>query len=146
MSTIGTTSLDRRLPIPCGKSSPCRLRILVVEDDADTLAATLEALDAIGHWATGVGSAESAMTRYLPGAFDLLMLDVSLPGLSGRDLAAKLLSTGHVPVIFASGEPAPAQPPSGSVWLCKPYALEELKRALSRLGLGRTQGTPSSQP
>lgn len=113
-------------------ADPNRLRILVVEDDADAMATSLEALRAIGHWATGVRSAESAITRYMRGAFDLLMLDVGLPGLSGKDLAAKLMAIERIPVIFASGEPEPAQPPAGSVWLRKPYALEDLNRALTR--------------
>ncbi|MCT8180219.1 MULTISPECIES: response regulator [unclassified Variovorax] len=113
-------------------ADPNRLRILVVEDDADAMATSLEALRALGHWATGVRSAESAITRYMRGAFDLLMLDVGLPGLSGKDLAAKLMAIERIPVIFASGEPEPAQPPAGSVWLRKPYALEDLDRALAR--------------
>lgn len=109
------------------------LRVLVVEDDADALGATLAALRALGHWATGVTSAESAIARYLPGAFDLLMLDVGLPGLSGQDLAAKLLSTERIAVIFASGSSPPARPPLGCAWLRKPYTLDELNNALTEL-------------
>jgi CheY-like chemotaxis protein len=48
---------------------PATLRILVVEDEPDALAATVELLQALGHWATGVKSAEVAKDRFLPGAF-----------------------------------------------------------------------------
>ena len=128
--------------LPAEAGGPRALRILMVEDDADAMATTLDILRSIGHWATGVSSAESAMARYLPGAFDLLMLDVNLPGLSGMDLAAKLLATHSIPVLFVSGEPEPAEHPHGdAVWLRKPYAIDELERALSRLSEAAGRGS-----
>jgi PleD family two-component response regulator len=48
-----------------------KLRVLLVEDDADTLATTLKLLEAMGHWATGVRSAEAAIARFFDGAFDV---------------------------------------------------------------------------
>lgn len=111
---------------------PPRLRILVVEDDPDTLTVTIELLRALGHWATGVRSAELALHRFLEGAFDLLIADVGLPGLSGRDLAEKLEARCALPVIFATGQPAPDQMPRHGIWLRKPYSIDQLQEALAR--------------
>jgi len=77
----------------------------LVEDDADTLATTLKLLEALGHWATGVKSAEAAIARFFDGAFDVVMVDIGLPALSGHDLAERLLHDHHVPVIFVTGYP-----------------------------------------
>ncbi|MDR6539746.1 response regulator [Variovorax soli] len=62
---------------------PQTLRILMVEDLPATLMMTVELLGELGHWAAGVTSAELALLRYPEGAFDVLMVDVGLPGLSG---------------------------------------------------------------
>lgn len=69
---------------------PSNLRILVVEDDTAALAATLEILETLGHWA-GVQSAEDAQARYIDGAFDVLMLDIGLPARSGVDFLESLI-------------------------------------------------------
>jgi CheY-like chemotaxis protein len=111
---------------------PKNLRVLLVEDDVDTLTATLKILEALGHWATGVKSAEAAIARFFDGAFDVVMVDIGLPALSGRDLAEKLLRDHRVPVIFVTGEAEPATALRGTMWLRKPYAVEQLVEALER--------------
>ncbi len=109
-----------------------KLRVLLVEDDVDTLTTTLKLLEALGHWATGVKSAEAAIGRFFDGAFDVVMVDIGLPALSGRDLAEKLLRDRRVPVIFVTGQPEPATAMRGTVWLRKPYTVEQLTQALAR--------------
>jgi CheY-like chemotaxis protein len=109
-----------------------KLRVLLVEDDADTLATTLGLLEAMGHWATGVRSAEAAIARFFEGAFDVVMVDIGLPALSGRDFAERLLHDHRVPVIFVTGQAEPAQAMAGTTWLRKPYTVEQLAQALAR--------------
>lgn len=112
------------------QGSPRKLRILAVEDDPDMLTITLELLRSLGHWATGVKSAEVAINRFLEGAFDVLMTDVNLPALSGLELAQKLQRHGF-PVIFATGRPPPLRLEPETFWLQKPYTVEQLEEALS---------------
>jgi CheY-like chemotaxis protein len=107
-----------------------KIRVLLVEDDTDTLATTLKLLEALGHWATGVTSAESALARFFDGAFDVVMVDIGLPALSGHDFAEKLLSDHSVPVIFVTGQAEPATAMQGTAWLRKPYTVEQLVDAL----------------
>lgn len=111
------------------QGSPRKLRILAVEDDPDMLTITLELLRSLGHWATGVKSAEVAINRFLDGAFDVLMTDINLPALSGLDLANKLQRRGF-PVIFATGRPPPPRLAPETFWLQKPYTVEQLEEAL----------------
>jgi len=112
---------------------PNKLRVLLVEDDADTLATTLKILEALGHWATGVKSAEAAISRFFEGAFDVVMVDIGLPALSGLDLAERLLRDHHVPVIFVTGQAQPVKTLEGTTWLRKPYTVEQLTEALEQV-------------
>lgn len=113
-----------------------RLRVLVVEDEPDALRLTVEMLQLLGHWATGVRSAEVAKDRFLEGAFDVLMTDIGLPALSGLDLAEILRSRYKLEIIFATGRPRPETPIPGSVWLQKPFDVEQLEAALRQIRQG----------
>jgi CheY-like chemotaxis protein len=112
------------------KTVPKSLRILVVEDDAAVLATTLEMLEALGHWATGVQSAESAKSRYIDGAFDVLLIDIGLPALSGLDFFEALNARPGLKVIFATGRARPEKLVPGTVWLQKPFGFQELESVL----------------
>ena len=108
-----------------------KLRVLLVEDDVDTLAATLQLLETLGHWATGVKSAEAAIARFLDGAFDVVMVDIGLPALSGHDFAERLLRDHRVPVIFVTGQAQPTTAMPGTAWLRKPYTVDQLTQVLA---------------
>jgi CheY-like chemotaxis protein len=108
------------------------LRVLVVEDDPEALSATVELLQLLGHWATGVKSAEVAKDRFIDGAFDILLTDIGLPALSGYDLVASLPQGRHrVHVIFATGHARPAQPMPNTFWLQKPFSADQLQAVLA---------------
>ena len=108
------------------------LRVLVVEDEPDALTAMLEMIALLGHWATGVSTAEGARDRFLDGAFDVLLTDVALPALSGFDLVDMLRERYSVQVIFASGKMQPANLADDTAWLQKPFGIDALSDALER--------------
>jgi PAS domain S-box-containing protein len=110
------------------------LRILVVEDNEDSRMLVCELLATLGHAVTGVGSAEEALEALQEGDFDTLFTDVSLPGISGVELAKT--AAAMVPglsIIFASGYGASISShlsiPSRS--LSKPYDLAQLRAVLA---------------
>jgi CheY-like chemotaxis protein len=125
---MSTTTLP--LPQEPGNAPAQSLRVLVVEDDPAVLAATVEMLQLLGHWAAGVKSAEVARDRFIDGAFDVLLTDIGLPALSGIDLVEILQAQRKLRVIFATGRPRPSQPIPGTVWLQKPFGVDELSDAL----------------
>lgn len=137
-STSHRPDEGRRTPIPVPDAHPLhtstarKLRVLVVEDDVDSLQLTQELLGLLGHWSAGVSSAEAAVARFSAGAFDVLLLDVHLPALSGPDLAEKLARLERLPVIFATGGARPADGSMRSIWLRKPYTTAQLEEALSQ--------------
>lgn len=116
------------------QSADVALRVLVVEDDPATLTLLLDVLTLLGHWATGVSTAEAAQDRFIEGAFDVVLTDLQLPGLSGLDLIGTLRRHCQVPVIVATAHPVtPDQLPTGSHWLEKPFRMADLTRALDAI-------------
>ncbi|MES2325033.1 MAG: response regulator [Pseudomonadota bacterium] len=82
----------------------CALRILVVEDNLDAQYLVCEMLKAFGHHADGVGHAEAALALLAQASYQVLFSDVSLPGMSGVDLARQALRIQPaLRVVFASG-------------------------------------------
>jgi two-component system OmpR family response regulator len=117
------------------------MRLLIVEDDAmlaDGLARTLRRA---GHTADCVSSAEHALLALDQEAFDVVLLDLGLPGSDGLELLAKVRKRGNnVPVIIISARDALGDRVKGldlgaDDYLVKPFELEELEarvRALIR--------------
>jgi len=107
-----------------------RLKLLVVDDDLESLLRTLDVLRAGGDWATGVQSAEGALVRFLEGAFDVLMTRVQLPGLPGTVLAQKLRERVELPVIYL-GAPDRSRLAPWAYVLSMPCTVRELQTALA---------------
>lgn len=85
-------------------------RVLVVEDDTDIgdlmqLALSRSLIDA-----TLIASAEEALTRLATESYDLILLDIALPGMSGLELCGQLKANPRlklIPVILVSGYHSP---------------------------------------
>ncbi|MDQ1922501.1 response regulator [Massilia pseudoviolaceinigra] len=110
------------------------LRILVVEDNLDSQYLVVEMLRAFGHEAEGVGDAENALAMMAQNSYNVLFSDVSLPGMSGVDMAREALRLqGGLNVIFASGygDALLRHVEFAHQSLQKPYELEQLQAALA---------------
>jgi len=134
-------------------------RILVVEDDP-RLAATLDrVLAAEGHDVEVAGDGTEALRRARERPFDLVVLDVMLPGLDGIAVCRRLRATGSVPILLLTAlggteERVRGLDSGADDYLVKPFAYEELlarTRALlrraapvERLGFADLRLEPSS--
>ncbi|WP_230492135.1 MULTISPECIES: PAS domain-containing protein [unclassified Janthinobacterium] len=121
---------DRRL---VGAPDPSGRRILLVEDNDDAREMTTEMLNMLGHTVHGVASAEAAMPLLAMPGLDVLVTDISLPTMSGLELARH--ARAHWPqldVVFASGHDwgASLMQDASARFLRKPFGLEELAGAL----------------
>jgi CheY-like chemotaxis protein len=111
-----------------------RLRVLVVEDNLDSQYLVCEMLSAFGHDNAGVAHAEAALEKLATGSFNVLFTDVSLPGMSGVELARRArAANGALQVIFASGygDALLRQLEFPYLSLQKPYEIEQLQKALA---------------
>lgn len=75
-------------------------RIFFVEDDASLRSGLTFALEKQGYAVTAAATRAEAEALWQPGAFDLVILDVSLPDGSGYDLCRSIRQTSQVPLIF----------------------------------------------
>jgi len=112
------------------------LRLLVVEDNPDARYLVCETLRTLGHEVQAVASGEEALPWLAREHFDVLFTDVSLPGMTGVELARQALRTRPaLQLLFASGYgdeltrhlEFPAQS------LQKPYDIEQLQAVLEQL-------------
>jgi CheY-like chemotaxis protein len=110
------------------------LDILVIEDDPRVLAATLSALEALGHRPTGCADPHRAldMVRNAP-RLDLVISDVLMPGKTGPEVIAEIHPLfPDLPVMFVTGfaGEAGAADFGGHTVLRKPYTLPALQAAI----------------
>ena len=113
------------------------LRLLVVEDNSDARYLVCETLRALGHEVEAVGSGEEALPQLAQHNFDVLFTDVSLPGMSGVDLARQAVQQKpELALLFASGygEELTRHLEFPSQSLQKPYDIEQLQAVLEQIG------------
>jgi len=109
------------------------LRVLVVEDNADSQAMVCELIGMLGHTVNGVCNGEQAWDLLQAHDVDILFTDISLPGMSGIELARRVRESGKpVRIIFSTGYGKDALEQTGlqARLLRKPYDLMDLKAAL----------------
>jgi two-component system, cell cycle response regulator CpdR len=83
---------------------PSLLRILYVEDNPVVREVTAELLINDQRHIVALGTAEEALQEFAEQTFDVVITDISLPAMSGLDLARKILDIEpKAPIIIASG-------------------------------------------
>ncbi len=111
------------------------MRVLLVDDDADFVlfARTgLESADVKVESAATGDEALAALEKAPAGHFDIVLLDIGLPGSSGLDLLYDLRQAGNeTPVIIVSGEARTKQKVKGLTlgaddYIVKPPEIDEL--------------------
>ena len=126
------------------------LSILVVEDDARVLAATVDAVSELGHTAVACGNpmeAEALVEGRLAegrGGFDLILSDVLMPELTGPEMVARLKQRWpELSVLFVTGYAGDASEDAAfgdHDVLRKPFTLSALDQAIRRSGEHRPDG------
>ncbi|MFY7920962.1 MAG: response regulator transcription factor [Gemmatimonas sp.] len=81
-------------------AEPRRATVLVVEDDAKTADLVALYLTHAGHRVSTERSGRQALERLQTESFDLLVLDIMLPGVSGLQIAQQVRTTASTPIIF----------------------------------------------
>lgn len=107
------------------------MRILIVEDEPEiTRFLTLE-LQHEGYQTESCADGRSGLSRALSGMFDLVLLDVMLPELSGIEVLRRLRKESAVPVILVTARDAVMEKVNGldlgaNDYITKPFHIEEL--------------------
>jgi len=121
------------------------LRILIAEDDFELAEGLTHSLRAVGHAVDYVVNGNAADAALRASAFDLLILDLAMPGIDGFEVLRRLRARpGNTMVLILSAEDEIDARIRGldlgaDDYLTKPFALGELEariRALARRGSG----------
>jgi two-component system OmpR family response regulator len=124
------------------------MRILIAEDDAVLTDGLSRSLRAAGYAVDSVSSGEAADTALAAQSYDLVILDIGLPKLSGLDVLKRLRARNStVPVLILTAADSVEQRVKGldlgaDDYMAKPFALSELEaraRALTRRAAGTAQ-------
>jgi len=120
-------------------SKPTPKRILVVDDEpavADTIRMVLAFH---GHSVEVADAAETALTRFEPGKYDLVVTDLSLPRMDGLALAEAIKQRAPTqPIILITAYAESIQSDKERLskvdfLMGKPFSLEQLQGALKKI-------------
>lgn len=100
--TVAPAAPEERPPA-VASTRGMRAKILVVEDNADTLRVMQKLLQAAGHKVLAATSVQTALSCAQTQAFDLLLCDIGLPDGTGWDLMKQLSSIRTVRGLALSG-------------------------------------------
>ena len=109
-------------------------RIMVVDDEAISRRAVIYALEKANLKCVSVEDPKTALTMLAENRFDLIFLDVDMPGMSGFELCAKLRvlpAHARTPVVFVTGltdfeSRARSTLSGGNDLIAKPFLFMEL--------------------
>ncbi len=121
--------------------SPATGRILVVDDEPHILHYMRATLEAWGHAVDVAAGGEDALARARSGCYDVIITDVRMPGVGGRDLYEQLRRDAPAAadrVVFSTGDTVRDDTlsfleRSGRPVLHKPFKLAELREVLAAI-------------
>ena len=124
-------------------------QILIVEDEARLARFLQLELDHEGYAVTCAADGRAGLDAALAGDFDLILLDVMLPGLNGLEVLRRLRAEKDAPVILLTARDSVMDKVSGldmgaNDYITKPFSIEELLariRAALRTGAATAKRT-----
>ncbi len=108
-----------------------RPRILIVDDEAELGLMVRDYLQAVGFDTVHAASGSEALHLARESSWDLLVLDIMMPGIDGLDVARRVRARGAVPIIFLTAKAEESDrilgfELGGDDYMTKPFSLKEL--------------------
>lgn len=135
--------------LPIGKAFIMAQSILVVEDE-EKIARFIE-LELLheGYTVEKISDGRGGLERAQSGRFDLMILDVMLPGLNGFEVLRRLRRESNMPVIMLTARDAVMDKVAGldggaDDYMTKPFAIEELLARI-RLALKKSSAAGAGE-
>ena len=132
-ATVLAMDREDSLPVPDLERS---LRILVVDDQPIICELIAELLRTDGHEVQTAGNGGSALDEFRERNFDLCIVDLAMPGMSGEQLAdmiKKLSPSTPVILLTGFGQKTDRYTPNIDLVLGKPASLTDLRRSIAKV-------------
>jgi len=112
--------------------------VLIVDDEGTVRKVASRILTRLGFAVEEVESGQAALTRLEGPGIDVVLLDMTMPGLDGAETLARL-RTKHaaLPVVFMSGFSEDELDVEGVTFLQKPFSSDTLRSAVEAALRGR---------
>ena len=116
------------------------MNILTIEDETSLAAHIVRALQRAGHEMTHADAGTTGLKLALSGRFDIVILDVNLPGMDGFEVLKRIKKSGssaRVIMLTARsevGDRVQGLKSGADDYLTKPFAMEELLARVEALG------------
>lgn len=133
-----------------------KARILIAEDDANIRLGLIATLESEGHEVVAAGDGAQALKLYPQNRYDLIVLDVMMPRMSGYDVCRELRSSGaQTPILFLTAKGEEVDKVVGlklgaDDYMVKPFGVRELlarvEALLRRVRMNRSEPGGEAPP
>ncbi len=127
------------------------LRILIVDDEEELVSALRERLNLRGFQAQGVTTGAAALELIEEAAFDVVLLDIKMPGLGGLEVIRQIKDLRpRLQVVLLTGHGSVKSVEEGMAlgafdYLMKPVKIDNLVGILMAAGSGRRPPGPEKE-
>ncbi|MDX1521263.1 MAG: response regulator transcription factor [Anaerolineae bacterium] len=143
---LGTDTLPPQTVVPFSVPEKKKAQVLIVDDEADIRTALVRILNLEGYLAKAAGSGKMALTMLKEAAYDVLVLDLRMPRMSGMEVLKQvqqlypdlctIILTGEADIESAI---AAAKTDAVVDFLLKPASNKEFVNAVARAVQKRTE-------
>jgi len=135
--------------VTAGSGNRRETRVLVVDDDPDIRLLIHDLLSEEGFKCDLVDNGDTALNRLREHPADVVLLDVSMPSMSGLDLMTEIRKYSEVPIIFVTGKGAETDKVLGlrlgaDDYVTKPFSAPELVARIHSV-LRRSHRSPTGE-
>lgn len=144
--SVGVASINARPKLAPGQRRS--LNILVAEDNLVNRRVVAKILESAGHTVDTVENGEAALAALDNGHFDLVLMDLNMPEMSGAE-AAKLyrfasIDKPHLPIVALTADATPegrkrSEAAGMDDYIVKPVEADDLLRVVDRWGGSETE-------
>jgi DNA-binding response OmpR family regulator len=128
--------------------------ILIVDDEEDIRAVLQARLEAGGYRVETASTGMEALEKIRASSYDLIVLDLMLPGIDGFGVCAMVKRDqrfSRIPVVMLTARSQPQDRKTGQslgadAYLTKPFRPDELLAEIRRLLNGGLQSSPAATP